>query len=53
MSQAGSASDRKPGHLVPAALADLNVGLKSVTFADEEDVDCKISELLRVKLGPI
>ena len=43
MSQAGSASDRKPGHPVPVALADLTVGLKSVTFADEEDVDGKIS----------
>ena len=43
MSQAGSASDRKPGHPVPVALADLIVGLKSVTFADEEDVDGKIS----------
>ena len=53
MSQAGSASDRKPGHPVPVALADLIVGLKSVTFADEEDVDCKISELLRVKLEQI
>ena len=29
------------------------VGLKSVTFADEEDVDCKISELFRVKSEPI